>query len=215
MPTLQAFILYEEAIPDSKAEITALQSIAGVLHRCHVFGRENRDILVHKATGYSAKLLKKADQCRAVCTCSHLYWQDEVGLPVCVAFPDCVVCTCFHLCWQDGSACSPRLCVSVQHVSAYTSSSTTMGVFFDAHIAVSAEHVGMELHLYLVVAQPWQGPGLPCTISALALPYLMLPVKDPRHYSMDMLWQCAEDLQACRFAVLAAPESKSCWQAGL
>ena len=80
MPTLQAFILYEEAIPDSKAEIMALQSIAGVLHRCHVFGRENRDILVHKAPGYSAKLLKKADQCRAVCTCSHLYWQDEVGL---------------------------------------------------------------------------------------------------------------------------------------
>lgn len=73
----------------------------------------------------------------------------------------------------------------------------------------------MELHLFLVVAQPWQGPGLPCTISALALPYLMLPVKDPRHYSMDMLWQCPEDLKACRFAVLAAPESKSCWQAGL
>lgn len=88
MPTLQAFILYEEAIPDSKAEIMALQSIAGVLHRCHVFGRENRDILVHKATGYSAKLLKKADQCRAVCTCSHLYWQDEVGLPTCLCgFP--------------------------------------------------------------------------------------------------------------------------------
>ena len=97
---LQAFILYEEAIPDSKAEITALQSIAGVLHRCHVFGRENRDILVHKATGYSAKLLKKADQCRAVCTCSHLYWQDEVGLPLHVVPPNCVVCTCFHLCWQ-------------------------------------------------------------------------------------------------------------------
>ena len=36
-----------------------------------------------------------------------------------------------------------------------------MGVCFDAHIAVSAEHVGMELHLFLVVAQPWQGPGLP------------------------------------------------------
>ena len=97
MPTLQAFILYEEAIPDSKAEVTALQSIAGVLHRCHVFGQENRDILVHKATGYSAKLLKKADQCRAVCTCSHLYWQDEVGLLVRVACPDCVVCTCFTL----------------------------------------------------------------------------------------------------------------------
>jgi len=37
-------------------------------------------VLVHKATGYSAKLLKKADQCRAVCTCSHLFWQEEVSL---------------------------------------------------------------------------------------------------------------------------------------
>jgi vacuolar protein sorting-associated protein 35 len=33
---------------------------------------------VHKATGYSAKLLKKPDQCRAVYTCSHLFWLDGV-----------------------------------------------------------------------------------------------------------------------------------------
>ena len=71
-------MLYEEAIPDSKAEMTALQSIVGTLHKCCVFSTENRDVLVHKATGYSAKLLKKADQCRAVCTCSHLFWQEEV-----------------------------------------------------------------------------------------------------------------------------------------
>ena len=76
---VQAFILYEEAIPDSKAEITALQSIVGTLHKCRVFAPENRDVLVHKATGYSAKLLKKADQCRAVCTCSNLFWQEEVS----------------------------------------------------------------------------------------------------------------------------------------
>ena len=72
----QAFVLYEEAIPDSKAEVTALQSIVGVLHRCRVFTPESRDTLVHKATGYSAKLLKKPDQCRAVCACSHLFWQE-------------------------------------------------------------------------------------------------------------------------------------------
>ncbi|KAL3144750.1 hypothetical protein ABBQ38_001871 [Trebouxia sp. C0009 RCD-2024] len=78
----QAFILYEEAIPDSKAQVTALQSIVGTLHRCRIFTAENRDVLVHKATGYSAKLLKKADQCRAVCTCSHLFWQeDEASQP--------------------------------------------------------------------------------------------------------------------------------------
>ena len=54
----------------------------GTLHKCRVFSPENRDVLVHKATGYSAKLLKKADQCRAVCTCSHLFWQEEVSLPL-------------------------------------------------------------------------------------------------------------------------------------
>ncbi|KAK9808922.1 hypothetical protein WJX72_006449 [[Myrmecia] bisecta] len=72
----QAFILYEEDIPDSRSEVTALQSIVGCLHRCRVFSAESRETLVHKATGYSGKLLKKPDQCRAVCSCSHLFWQD-------------------------------------------------------------------------------------------------------------------------------------------
>nr|AFK39597.1 unknown [Lotus japonicus] len=43
----------------------------------NVFGVENRDTLTHKATGYSAKLLKKPDQCRAVYACSHLFWVDD------------------------------------------------------------------------------------------------------------------------------------------
>ncbi|KAK6922560.1 Vacuolar protein sorting-associated protein 35 [Dillenia turbinata] len=73
----QAYILYEEEIADSKAQITALHLIIGTLQRMHVFGIENRDTLTHKATGYSAKLLKKPDQCRAVYSCSHLFWNDE------------------------------------------------------------------------------------------------------------------------------------------
>jgi len=56
--------------------VTALQLIIGSLQRCTVFGTENRASLVHKATGYSAKLLKKPDQCRAVYTCAHLFWHD-------------------------------------------------------------------------------------------------------------------------------------------
>jgi vacuolar protein sorting-associated protein 35 len=62
---------------DSKAQVTALQLIIGSLQRCSVFGEENRASLVHKATGYSAKLLKKPDQCRAVYTCAHLFWHDS------------------------------------------------------------------------------------------------------------------------------------------
>lgn len=71
----QAFLLYEEAIPDSAAERIALASIVGALQRCSVFPPEPRAALVHKATGYSAKLLRKPDQCRAVLACSRLFWQ--------------------------------------------------------------------------------------------------------------------------------------------
>ncbi|GAB2219778.1 hypothetical protein Droror1_Dr00007415 [Drosera rotundifolia] len=73
----QAFILYEEEIADSKAQFTAIHLIIGTLQRMTVFGVENRDTLTHKATGYSAKLLKKPDQCRAVYACSHLFWVDD------------------------------------------------------------------------------------------------------------------------------------------
>ncbi|XP_024532264.1 vacuolar protein sorting-associated protein 35B isoform X1 [Selaginella moellendorffii] len=75
----QAFMLYEEEIADSKAQITAMHLIIGTLQRTTVFGVENRDTLTHKATGYSAKLLRKPDQCRAVYACSHLFWNDDGG----------------------------------------------------------------------------------------------------------------------------------------
>ena len=79
----QAFTLFEESIPDSKQEVRALQSIVGILHRCQVFGRDNRDALVHKATSYCSKLLKRTDQCLAVLACAHLHWQ-EIATPVVV-----------------------------------------------------------------------------------------------------------------------------------
>ncbi|KAL2632770.1 hypothetical protein R1flu_004249 [Riccia fluitans] len=75
----QAFVIYEEEIADSKAQVTAIHLIIGTLQRTQVFGVENRDTLTHKATGYSAKLLKKPDQCRAVFACSHLFWVDDEG----------------------------------------------------------------------------------------------------------------------------------------
>ncbi|KAL4438691.1 hypothetical protein ABPG77_006295 [Micractinium sp. CCAP 211/92] len=73
----QAFVLYEESIPDSRQEVRALQSIMGTLNRCYIFGPDERAALVHKASTYCAKLLKRTDQCQAVLSCSHLYWQAE------------------------------------------------------------------------------------------------------------------------------------------
>jgi vacuolar protein sorting-associated protein 35 len=73
----QAFTLFEESIPDSKQEVNALKSIVATLHRCRVFTQDNRGALVHKAMSYCSKLLKRADQCLAVLSCAHLYWQEE------------------------------------------------------------------------------------------------------------------------------------------
>ncbi|XP_010515537.1 PREDICTED: vacuolar protein sorting-associated protein 35C [Camelina sativa] len=73
----KAYLLYEEEISDSKAQVTALRLIIGTLQRMRIFNVENRDILTHKATGYSARLLRKPDQCRAVYECAHLFWTDE------------------------------------------------------------------------------------------------------------------------------------------
>ncbi len=72
---IQAFVIYEESIPDSKEQVTALQTIIASLTNCHVLSQDNRAALVHKTTGYCSKLLKKPDQCRAICLCSHLHWQ--------------------------------------------------------------------------------------------------------------------------------------------
>ncbi|KAL0801892.1 hypothetical protein Bca101_057068 [Brassica carinata] len=54
----QAFILYEEMIADSKAQVTAIHLI--------------------KATRYSANILEKPDQCRAIYACSHLFWVYDI-----------------------------------------------------------------------------------------------------------------------------------------
>ncbi|KAJ6352068.1 hypothetical protein OIU76_001312 [Salix suchowensis] len=50
----KAFILYEEEVADSKAQVTAIHLITGALQRMNVFGVENRDTLTHKATGVIA-----------------------------------------------------------------------------------------------------------------------------------------------------------------
>ena len=39
---MQAFTLYEEAVPDSKAEVAALHSIIGALHACRIFDADSR-----------------------------------------------------------------------------------------------------------------------------------------------------------------------------
>eukprot|EP01029_Cantina_marsupialis_P006693 TRINITY_DN17390_c0_g1_i1.p1 TRINITY_DN17390_c0_g1~~TRINITY_DN17390_c0_g1_i1.p1 ORF type:complete len:786 (-),score=218.96 TRINITY_DN17390_c0_g1_i1:188-2500(-) len=75
----QAFILYEDQLVDSKLQLDAIERIIGSLEACRNFDPStgNHDTLITRATQYSAKLLRKEDQCRMVARCSHLFWRGK------------------------------------------------------------------------------------------------------------------------------------------
>ena len=75
---VQAFTVYEESVSDSRAQFQAVCCIAGALFQTRNFSRENYDTLITKATLHGSKLLKKPDQCRAVCAAAHLWWGTEI-----------------------------------------------------------------------------------------------------------------------------------------
>ena len=62
----QAFILYEDELPDSKAQVKALRSMVGTLLAAENCDAADYDALAAKATQYAAKLFRKPDQCRMV-----------------------------------------------------------------------------------------------------------------------------------------------------
>ena len=69
----QAFTSYEEDISDSKAQFAAVTLASATLHHCGSFGADAYDTLATKTTQYSARLLKKPDQCRAVTRAAMLF----------------------------------------------------------------------------------------------------------------------------------------------
>lgn len=71
----QALVCFEEEITESKRQFAALIEMVGCLSGfIRGLDRESFDSIAAKITQHGAKLLKKPDQCRAVLSCSHLYW---------------------------------------------------------------------------------------------------------------------------------------------
>lgn len=70
----QALIVFEEAISDSNQQFQALTSLVGCITQLGCLDPENLDTASQKVTQHAARLLKKPLQCRAVATCSNLYW---------------------------------------------------------------------------------------------------------------------------------------------
>lgn len=77
---VEAFTIYEESISESRAQFQAITCIIGSLQQTRVFSADNYDTLITKAALYSAKLLKKPDQCRGVYLSSHLWWATDRGI---------------------------------------------------------------------------------------------------------------------------------------
>ncbi|KAG0317521.1 Vacuolar protein sorting-associated protein 35 [Dissophora globulifera] len=71
---VQAFTIYEDSISESKAQFQAITLMVGTLQTTSCFNVDHYDTLITKCALHGAKLLKKPDQCRAVYTCSHLWW---------------------------------------------------------------------------------------------------------------------------------------------
>ncbi|KAJ9061763.1 retromer complex subunit Vps35 [Entomophthora muscae] len=71
---VQAFLFYEERISESKEQMEAIMLLIGTLQTTRVFGEDNYDVLATKCVVHGGKLLKKPDQCRAICQASRLFW---------------------------------------------------------------------------------------------------------------------------------------------
>ncbi|KAH9273428.1 hypothetical protein BASA83_004093 [Batrachochytrium salamandrivorans] len=74
---VQALVVYEESISESKAQVSAITQIIGALYSTTVFGYENYETLITKCAVHCSRLLKRVDQCRGVVLVSHLFWATD------------------------------------------------------------------------------------------------------------------------------------------
>jgi len=72
-----ALVLYEEEISDSVSQYDTILLITATLQRCKIEDEENYDSLVTKCAQHSSKLLKKPSQVKAMCACTHLFWDTK------------------------------------------------------------------------------------------------------------------------------------------
>ena len=75
---VQAFVIYEESISESRAQLSAITGVISGLQTTRVFGNDNYDTLITKAALHGSKLLKKSHQATAVLFASHMWWQEAV-----------------------------------------------------------------------------------------------------------------------------------------
>ncbi len=75
----QAMTIYEDEIADSLQQYRAITLVIGTLCTMKFADTESYENLITKTAKQSMKLMRKSDQCRAVCMSSHLFWRSGEG----------------------------------------------------------------------------------------------------------------------------------------
>jgi len=70
--------LCEEDALDNKARCDGLMLIVSVIEQLTCLGEENLNTISTKLTMSCSNLAEKADQCRGVALCAHLFWSGKV-----------------------------------------------------------------------------------------------------------------------------------------
>ena len=76
----QAFTRYEDSITDSKAQYRCIRLMIGTLLASRKFSKEEYEGLITRVTQFSAKVLKKNDQCELVTRCALLFYPVDPGM---------------------------------------------------------------------------------------------------------------------------------------
>jgi len=102
---IQAFNVYSNDITESKAQMNAMTQMVGTLLSCRSFSPAEFGALVTKAAQYSARMLKKPDQCTMVTLCSHLFYTGDDNDPNAYRHPQRVL-ECLQRALKIADACT-------------------------------------------------------------------------------------------------------------
>lgn len=107
-----ALTTYENDITDSKVQVRTLTSVIGTLLNCKNFTSEDYETFITGVTQYSSKLLKKADQCRMITLCSHLFWPKSADGVERYSDSDNLM-KCLQKSLKIASICNPNLFIEI------------------------------------------------------------------------------------------------------
>ncbi len=204
----QALVLFEEEISDSSKQYKGIHAIVGTLCRIVALDLENFDTVAQKITRHAAKLLKKPMQCRAVSTCSQLFWCDarRDGKRVRECLERCVK-TCEAVVQSDPAQTGLWVEMLDRYIYYFEVNCEEVDVdFLQRLLAICVEHVNFALKDQQAEKEAKLAQAhLNSTVAYLR----KMKESSPRFAGLDLNWEMTWDLLR-RLSTLLLGDSKEC-----